>query len=653
MPLPFMEKPVKPLRTESPGVLRRRTAAMQVTDRRAEFRHACARFVRQFDGPVREARIALVSAIENGDLVGPDLQTGQTVNDIVASEETLRRWRNLPSDDATIQGLRDKPRPGRPAVPLHKDLEKKLKDLAADGPSNITAIHAEIVEEAARLGLKEEEIPTYKQVYRRMADVPLAERSAGRHGKEAALADAVVHGAVPAAYPHDVTTEDELDSGVWVRAYSPELKQLVAVQPPIAILVDNFTGAIIAREVINPLLRDATVGPDTWDILSLYVGAYFPEFAAEPCRPYAGFLPNALRMDSHGSHREARDRLSAIGVHVPWLPVRRPWVRGIVEKSVAMLKDALRNLRGHQDKYHVAEHANRNTNAATQDSAGTSGRKAQTIPLLTTQLMTLEEFTGHLDRIMTKLLTDLDHSEFGMPRHGRYLETVRPDLLRSGREALTLLAPRSVRIGKEGIKIGEVAFLPVDPDYHLTMGRTVEVRIDPALRGLFIVEPSGHLTLCLLKEVVSASRNSADFAKAMNAEVSVAYRLANTLREERRRAFTGEIGAAHADAVDAQQLDLAPGVRDILQEVRASTPKPPKAEKSTRSKSTTRPSPRAMSRRRATAAAKHAASATAPIALPPSATVVPAARAPLTLVPGAGGVAFTGARRVLKKSFRF
>ena len=365
---------------------------MKATDARAARRFAWASFVRRFQGPVRQAREALIIAMQNGQVPAPPPRKGKTMEELAPSIWSVHYWRARHENDATLTALRDRPKSGRPLVVLESRLEAIfLEEVMGGLTSKPAKLHERLVEKARELGI---EPPSFAVVRARLADMPHAARVVAEHGRSAALADAVVHGAVPAPLPHMVWTLDELELPAWVKVYSHLLNTLVAVKASAVVIVDGCSGVVVGYFISNSLRRDALRGVDRWDVLAAIAGACFPAFAPPACAAFAGFLPRVVRIDKHASHEEARHKLVALGVEVPNLPGRQPWSRGEVERTVALLKGGCARFHGHESRFEVAEYADQSNSDALRIAAGTMARTRVKNVLTIDQLWNLEKLSS-------------------------------------------------------------------------------------------------------------------------------------------------------------------------------------------------------------------------------------------------------------------
>jgi transposase InsO family protein len=572
---PLYEKPLKRLKKDRPSRRREAVSRKVAADARAERRYAMAVFVRRHGGSVREAELALAAALLDGSLAMAPLPAGQSIEDIIPSRSTVHRWLQREHEEVSITALRDKPRHGRTRSAMHPDLENlflhEVMSGRVPGPADL---HREMEKQAKALGV---EAPSFAVVRARLADVPHLLRTIARHGKKAGIADGIVHGAVPAEMPHSVWSLDELDSKAWVKVWSDEHKQLVAVKAAACTIIDNCSGVVVSYFIAHPLRRSALRGFDRWDVKAAVAGACFPEFAPSACAAYAGYLPRAVRLDKHAAHGEIRTMLTKLGVELPNLAGYAPWARGAVENTIALLKSGMRRIRGYDATTDVAEYVDQGNAEALRIAAGTTTRETVRLPMATEHLLNLDEFAAEFDKVVAEINTERVHAEWKMPRAARYALMLKPGALRSGREALSLLTPTNLTVQKDGIVVDHVAYAAVDPTMMPLVNEKVDVRLDPAMRGLFVVEKDGAMTLCQPAHLVASSRNPGAFSKAVYATVCWADELARLCKAQYRAAEIGAEAAEESDGIAREKLGMESAISASYRAVRKPRSRKPKA----------------------------------------------------------------------------
>lgn len=556
------DRPLKRIKTESRAQSARKVDAIVAADRRAQWRLAQAEFVRAFEGSVSAAQRALGEAILEGRFaefadVLAEIQAAPAngILTTIPSRSTIKRWRRLPAAEVTIEGLRDGARSGRPRKHWDPILRAELdRKVAEDGVRNVNELHRHLKRFAQQRGLA---APNNYQVRTRLAEIPQVARVVAAFGRRAGIADAIVHGTVPADYPHQMWTMDEMTYPVWVKAYDPVVGAVIAQQMEICFAVDNCCGVVPTYYVVNPLTRGVLRGVDRWDVIATAVGGMLPELAPPACQAFSGYIPKVIRWDRANAHKELQSRLLRIGVDVPDMPGDSPWSRGLVERTVGILKNAATRLKGYVGLYEVAEHRAAGDERATLRAAGdTTTRLREKTSILIAELYTIEEFTEQFDAIVREFNETLIHTEWRMPRAMRYLEQLRPGELRSGRDAISLLESSRHVVKKDGIVLSHHAFAAASPTMAFFKGEMVDVRADPALRGIYVADREKTYHFMPRKKDQAKRLDAATVSKAMYQAVSVYDKISKAARQQLRDAATSIESGEVADAVAKLGLNL-------------------------------------------------------------------------------------------------
>lgn len=546
------ERRVRAISTESSAHTRRKADARARSDRRAHQRLAWATFIREFDGSLPKCREAMIQAMEAGKLMPPFLKPGQTIRDATPSLFTLGEWRRLPDERLSVERLRHKPSGGRPRTPWHPEVTMEFEQQISAGRfERPAALHKHLKRFATARGLP---YPPVHQVHHRMGDVPLLRRVVARHGKRAGIADAANHGAVPATYAHEIWVLDELDLPVWVKTYSFEAQQIVAVKPVVILVVDGASGVVVSYYVANPLARGALRGADRDDVMATVLSGCFPELARPACVRYAGWKPTTLRYDRAPIHSDSRQRLRDIGVNVPELPGYAPWARGQVEAVVNIIKAAVVAFHGYDKLFSVAEYASP-TDLTTREAAVRSGdRIPEVTPVLVQDMWSMQRLADELDTVIREFNEDQLHDRTKMPRAASYGLALDSTKLVSGRDATSCLIPHRVKVQKNGIRVNRIPFEAAGKDFQFPVGSRVDIRIDPAFRGIFAESAEGMRFLRPAREA-ALHTDPADVVHRMNSIVSFYDQQSRAAKEFIRQREIGLEQSELADAIAEEQLD--------------------------------------------------------------------------------------------------
>lgn len=579
------ERPLHRIKAETTAHARRKTAARERSDRRAQQRLAWARFAQQFDGSGDACRKAMIVAMEKGTLIPPFLKEGKTLRECAPSVWCIQQWRALPPERLTVESLRHKPVGGRPRATWHPAVADEFDLQVSSGRfTKVMPLFNHLRKFAEARGIP---AISYEQVRYRMAEVPLIRRVVGRHGKRAGIADAANHGAVPATYAHEMWVLDELELPVFVKAHSFELRQNVAVKPSVVLIVDGASGVIVSYFVANPLARGALKGADRDDIMSALLSGFLPEFAPPACARYAGWKPKVLRYDRAPIHQDSRRRLDDVGIDVPDLPGFAPWQRGLVEAAVKVIKEATLTFHGHADLYSIAEYASKTDLTTREAAVRANERITEKVPVLIENLWSMDRLGAELDTVVREFNEERIHDEAKMPRAARYGLALDADKLVSGRDTLSLLSPHRVMVQKNGIRVQRIPFEHTTEGFSFPVGSRVDLRVDPALRGLFAETPSGLVFLRPMRQA-ALSTDPASVSHRINAEVAHYDRLSRAAKEFLRQREVGLEQAELADAIAAEQLD-AGAILTTLQKdahARGETPRSRKAKPKAQPKAT-------------------------------------------------------------------
>lgn len=312
------EKPLRKTGRRSQASKRARARRVARADQRAIERFAVVDFALK---ALREnPELSLASCFA---LVKQAHSAGELTVSRFPGRASFYRWMKtaLQKEGApTIGDFADRPRSGRPRVSWHPAVVDRFEELVLSQihPS-LPLLYKELVTWAEQQEPKLP-VPSIAAVRSRYNSIDFAALSAARHGRRAARADAIVKGAVPAEYPHQIWTLDEMDAPNWIKALNPQTGRLESVRPKVILVIDNYSRVVLACHVCEPFKGgEATVSFDSEDVLGTVLAATFRELASEACKPFTGFLPGDVRMDAANSTTGQKPSCASTG----W--ARRVW----------------------------------------------------------------------------------------------------------------------------------------------------------------------------------------------------------------------------------------------------------------------------------------------------------------------------------------
>jgi hypothetical protein len=416
----------------------------------------------------------------------------------------------------TIGDFADRPRSGRPRVSWHPAVVDRFEELVLSQihPS-LPLLYKELVTWAEQQEPKLP-VPSIAAVRSRYNSIDFAALSAARHGRRAARADAIVKGAVPAEYPHQIWTLDEMDAPNWIKALNPQTGRLESVRPKVILVIDNYSRVVLACHVCEPFKGgEATVSFDSEDVLGTVLAATFRELASEACKPFTGFLPGDVRMDAAKQHNRAKTELRKHGVGAKSLEVGAPWERGSIESLIGRFSDLCYDIAGHVQWSLPADRVNENQHRLRSVAAATTLRVKRKAIIAVEDLLSVPEYQDELERVVQRY-NGTKHRALGTSPEVKYHNDLRTRVLRPAPDALSMMEPVTLTVGKTGIEHRNRKFMPVVAGVPLAVGTQVVCRPDPLRRGIFAKIDK---TYYFFQEAVAWSRhqNSADVVREQKA----------------------------------------------------------------------------------------------------------------------------------------
>jgi len=365
---------------------------------------------------------------------------------------------------------------------------------------------------------------------------------------------------VPVEYPHHIWTLDEMDGPNWIKALNPQTGQLESVRPKVILVVDNHSRVILACYACQPFKEgETTVSFDSEDVLGTFFAAAFRELACEPCKPFTGFLPKAVRMDAAKQHNRTKTLLCKHGVDAKSLEVGAPWERGSIESLIGRFSDLCYDIAGHVNWSLPADRVKENQHHIRSVAAATTLRAKRKAIIPVEDLLTVAEYQNELERVVRRY-NSKKHRALGTSPEVKYHNDLRTSALRPASDALSMLEPVTLTVGKAGIEHRNRKFVPIVGGLRLAVGTHVVCRPDPLRRGIFALIDNRYY---FFEEAVAWSRqqHAADVVREQKAiaahysEVAEAA-LDRQVKERLRRLKQGRkqvVGDVSLDWADAEQ----------------------------------------------------------------------------------------------------
>lgn len=484
---------------------------------------------------IRQAHAALHALVDDSPRLRLELAP-------IPALATFYRWMDLQGEEGepSIGRFFDEPGRGRRRKELPEDLVRWLQDqILLDLHPSVRLLWEDAKDFALEEGL---DAPSLYQIEEFKKGIDLAELSAAAHGSSAAVADAMPKGTIPVRRPHEVWTLDELLSPVYIEAFHPEARRWVSVKPWVILIADNYSAAIIARHVVRPFQNGVAVGYDSVDITGTFFSAALPELAPDVLRPYAGYLPESLRMDKHATHRELRRLTKHHGIHPPNLPALEPWRRGKIERLIGSFKALCYKIRGHERKFIPTDLLDEAPGTTRRRMASTLARESTKIPIPVRKLLSYEAFVAELDLVIQRYNSRTTSARPVSPevRYHSGLDGARP-----GSDAVHMLAPAVVTMGRSLVHAGQT-YAWEAAGHALKVGEQVMLRVDPLHRGVF-TEIDGARYFLPTELEASARRDPATLALHQRERGRVMSDRADAVRRDHQRREIGAMGQAQAD----------------------------------------------------------------------------------------------------------
>ena len=551
------ERRLRPLSNGSRAQHARDIRRLHHRDARARFRFQCIQFVCAYQGGLVKAHRALVAAIQSRVIKGFPLRGVLPIPCV----DTVARWRR-DWREKKITPVATAPRyvrNGNPRRPMPKALRTFVEQDLLSGTGPIATLHEHAVEHAKAHQLL---VPSLYRVREFVRQCGHMVRVVARHGQRAGLMDASVHAAVPAAYPHHVWYVDELQWPVAVRAHSPITDKLEALLPTVITITDARSAAIVNAYLVDPLRRpldeQRLEGFTATDVRAAFAGAFFKDLALPACRHYAGHVPKIVRLDNHKAHVKLAESLREFGIEVPFLPFQEPRRRGQVESTINLVKKASEGVRGYIGRYRVAEDANMTQTDILRLASGTTGRVRAKSNILIEQLLTMDEAQEALDALVCRLNERRTHTSFRHTRRAEYDRTLRIEEFPRGLPMIQWLQGTISSVRRSGVKYATEDFTGTTRQVALQYGERVEVRLDPALRGIFVPTQDGAWAFLGRVKDHAAKQDAGKVATAAHTEVALIANAVRAAKAQKQEAQLGAEGAARANDVARQQLNQKP-----------------------------------------------------------------------------------------------
>lgn len=524
----------------------------------------------------KEAWRFATQAVEDDELAVGKLRGYQTVHNWI-------KWAlQLEEDEGralTVEDCRPRKKSGRPPMELHPDLLEYWEDqILWDWYFSVASLIRDVQGWAEKNGY---EVPSEAHLRARYDRTDVAKISAARHGRRAARMDAVPHSAVPTDFTHEVWTLDEKDSPVAIQYFHPRLKRLVSVYPKLILMADNHSRVILSFHVAEPF-KDGSdaVGVTEAEVTGTFFSACIPELASQGCRPFSGFLPHTVRLDKAGAHNDLKGMTKKHGLDVPKLPGASPPNRGSIERVIGSVAGLLDGFKGHENKWVPMDRVDEAEAAKREAGALRKNRRfPRRSPIAVGDLMTMKEYSAALaDRFEEYNLRH--HRMIGCSPDVSYFQQLDRSVLRLGRDAISMLKPRTLTVTKDGLEHRNKVFAAVAGDEFMRVGQQLQCRVDPLLRAMW-AEVGDRQWLLWPKDVFARMNAAEDVARKRAAGVQEYSEQAAEALSRRLADLVGEESAEETEYEYAEVVgddfrpDLRPG-RNLTEEDLAQRDPPPK-----------------------------------------------------------------------------
>lgn len=556
---PKGETPVKRRGTNSHASKAKKAKATREEFDQANIRYQAAKYYLEnmsresFRGALPYIR----QAMKDGDLPG-------NPEEDVPSHVTLWRWvqkyEEVQAKDRA-PGVFDflaNNRAGRNRKPLDPWVENWLHDEVLQGRiRSLPRLHKAAVKAAKDNGWPP---PTKWQVRRYVEEFPIADLSAARHGRRASLIDAMPALTIPTDRPHEVWMLDETRAPLYIRTLNPKTKEWVPARPWIILLMDVFSRAILSYWVVDPFRYGTDGSYRSREILGTLLSGALPDLAPESTESFAGYLPEELRWDKHGSHETLVHELRQYGIDVQEAVGRMPNRQGRVEKLNKTVKGLCETIVGAEHVYRPVHEKtmSENPKKARTRQAGRTDRIHRKRPIHVEDLLKIDEFREEFGERVTEY-NNHEHSFLnGMTPEIAYLRGLEKEKTRSGWDALLFMENKVLTCTKAGVDHTEagkrVRFAAESVGLELKVGENVECFCDPLQRRLFVDHDDGFAALMPVEE----------WARQVDVEGTIRRRKRQTAEasdyadEARQRKLDQEVGAGASERADAamkEQLD--------------------------------------------------------------------------------------------------
>ena len=547
-------KPVKHVGAPTPSERKAMVEAISAADERAAMRFEHAMFAASIEGTLVEKQWALHQAVENG-LLRP--WRGQS-GDVDEEHEDPSGPYNAPprstlwdllqrvEGGATdVSDFRDAPRSGRPRKELHPAVEDyiddKLSEAVAPADRKIWLAAQRLAEDLNEVALNEgretHPLPTYRDILTRANDKGLLSRTAARYGSREAQLKGMPHAKVPAEYVHQYWTLDAFQLPAWVLFPDIKKKRWIALKPDVIVVVDNYSTAVIAWLMVNPMRRGKTSGFDRFDIHAALVNACMRELASPGCEPYAGYLCEELRLDNASPHNPLRDPIKDLGAHVPWLPPLRPNNRGVVESTIRTLKSYCWELDGYDAAWRPKGQIQEDPRQTRTRGAARGDPERVRIICEDAELPRADEMVAKLGPAVFGLFNrEHLHSTLQTTADQRYWLGFREDAASDGRELAITLKPGTARVTGDGLRYRGTDYAYESHGRALERGRVFQLREDPLRRGVWVKAFGKNDVFMPTAHEWAKTKQPADVAKAQAAAAREASDEGHEARERYRAA---------------------------------------------------------------------------------------------------------------------
>lgn len=566
-----------------PSHSRRALRAAELADAKALERMRWVRHVLQVapKAAPSTAYLELVAAFRNG---------GPLAGGHCPPRNTFLAWfaRGQAAVDAgqelRVDLFRDRERTGRRPVVVEPQLMACIERLWKGGHFNsVHRLHTHLLmSHVAADGV----LPGVDALRRIVAEIPVLEVAAARHGRRAAVIDHGLKATLPTESAHDVWTLDEAELPVYIRAYNPATRAEEVVKPNLVLVADHRTKVIVGYQLVPAFggtgdgigVRASATAIEE-DITAAIWSAALRDIAPPCTQPYAGYLPRTLRMDNVSSHGEVRRMLVALGVEVPQLPAYVPNARGDIERLVRTFKESLPDLPGLTARYYIAERATEHAGGRRSRNVGV-GRTSVRTAIAMADLLTIETLRPFLARVITAY-HDAPHAGLGTltPRHAYHSHLPRQDARRPGTDLLHAAARHGVVMRHAGIEVCRQRFRTVDAADMPPQGLSCQVVVDPSRRGAWWMDVTPPRFLPTVQEAARSPQMREQHLLTL-ATAAQASEEAEAARAAALIAVTGD-PSAPARAQAAEDAAIAAGKTAKVEQRRAKRAASPRREPAT------------------------------------------------------------------------